>query len=678
MCDTSICPDQGTTSGSQSSPTNFNERNLALAAATAREALVTMAAKKFRIAPEELTAVNGMVIGKQGGRVSYGELIGDRQFDLPLNPAAKRKPQSEWTVMGKPVPGLQNPQLMTGHFEFVQYVSVPDMLHGRVVRPPAMGATLIRADESSVRDVPGVVKVVVLRDFVGVVAQTQYAAIQAARKLRVEWKPGPQLPDHATYFDYLQKQPSRDSASVDSGDVVSQLKAAEISVRARYTYPHQMHGSLGSSCAVADVRKDSATIWSSTQSAYPTRSVAAKILGLPLEKVRVIFTRGSGCYGLNGADAVSFDAAVLSQEAGKPVRLQYSRQDEMMWENLGAAMVIEHHAGLSADGSILAWDRKDWAADRGGRPGYEQPGNVISGVLLGFETPPLKPGPATPPSGELRNQSNTVPEYFSGCIDGRCGGSGMIRSERALTHTVWSPFFTGPLRSPRRIQNTFANECFMDELAAQVKADPVEYRLKHLKNERVRDVLNAAAEAAKWLPGPHAMRALPATGKVSGRGVACVAYEGGNGYAAVVADVDVDVESGVVAPRHFFCAIDVGPISNPDGLKNQAEGGLLQGMSRALGEQVTWNTTHITSTDWSTYHSLYLDYDVPGITAVLLNRADVPATGAGETTITLTPAAIGNAVFDATGVRLRNVPFTAERVKQAMREAGVANQGARA
>jgi CO/xanthine dehydrogenase Mo-binding subunit len=216
---------------------------------------------------------------------------------------------------------------------------------------------------------------------------------------------------------------------------------------------------------------------------------------MPPDKVRVIFVRGSGCYGLNGADAVSFDAAVLSQAVARPVRLQYTRQDEMMRENFGNACVIEHHAGLVRDGSILTWDRENWVANRGSRPGYEKPGNIISGMLLGYEPEPLKPGPAKPPTRKLRNGSNTVPEYVAGCAGGVCNGSGVVKSERVLTHNVASPFYTGPLRSPLRIQNTFANECFLDELAAASKADPVEYRLRHLRNERVRGVVQAVAKA---------------------------------------------------------------------------------------------------------------------------------------------------------------------------------------
>ena len=473
-CDTAITPDQGTTSGSQSTPTNFNSENLALAAATAREALLGMAAEKLGEKTDQLTIENGVICSKSGRRIKYEELIGNTQFHLPLNGQAKRRSQAEWTVLGKPVPSLDRVALMTGRFEFVHYIRVPGMVHGRVVRPPEMGATVASVDEDSVRTIPGLVKVVVRKDFVGVVAETQYQAVVAARKLVVQWNPGPSLPAQKTFFEYLQQQPSHDVLSVDSRDVDAQLSAAGSVLRARYTYPYQMHGSVGASCAVADVKPDRATVWSATQSAYPTRSVVAKMLNLPQESVRVIFVRGSGCYGLNGADAVSFDAAILSQAAGRPVRLQYSRQDEMMWENYGSACVIEHRAGMTPDGRILAWDRENWVASRGNRPGYDRPGNVISGMLAGYEPEPIEPKAAKPPTTELHNGSNTVPSYFAGCAGGACRGGGTIKSERALTHTIRSPFFTGPLRSPLRIQNTFANECFMDELCTHAKADPVE------------------------------------------------------------------------------------------------------------------------------------------------------------------------------------------------------------
>jgi CO/xanthine dehydrogenase Mo-binding subunit len=409
-------------------------------------------------------------------------------------------------------------------------------------------------------------------------------------------------------------------------------------------------------------------VWSATQSAYPTRSIIAELLNLAPDKVRVIYVRGSGCYGLNGADSASFDAAILSQAVGRPVRLQFSRQDEMMWENFGAACVVKHRAGLAHDGRIVAWDREDWVASRGDRPGYDRPGNVITGMLLGYEPEPLEPRSARPPTGKLRNQSNTVPSYFAGCIDGGCGGDGTIRSERALTHTVRSPFFTGPLRSPLRIQNTFANECFMDELCAHAKADPVAFRLQHLQNPRVAGVLRAVAKAVSWQARPSPKADISRGQTVRGRGIACVAYEGDNGYAALVAEVDVCIATGTVRPRRFVIALDCGPVSNPDGLQNQTEGGILQGMSRALVEEVTWDENRVTSIDWETYNSLHLDYEMPTVETVFVAPADVPATGAGETAITVTPAAIGNAIFDATGARLRNLPFTPARVKAALLE----------
>jgi hypothetical protein len=340
----------------------------------------------------------------------------------------------------------------------------------------------------------------------------------------------------------------------------------------------------------------------------------------------------------------------------------------MMWENFGSACVVEHRAGLAPDGRIVAWDRENWVASLGNRPGYDQPGNVISGMLLGYEPEPLEPGEPKPPAGKLRNQSNTVPSYFAGCIGNSCGGGGTIRSERALTHTVRSPFFTGPLRSPLRIQNTFANECFMDELCARAKADPVAFRLRHLQDSRTMGVLKAAADAGNWQARSSPKTAIAQTGVVSGRGIACVAYEGENGYAALIADVDVNLETGVVHPRRFVVALDCGPISNPDGLRNQIEGGILQGMSRALVEEVTWDNRRVTSVDWETYHSLHLDYEMPTVESVFVTPADVRATGAGETAITVTPAAIGNAIFDATGGRLRELPFTPERVHAALPE----------
>jgi len=665
QCDTSVTPDQGTTSGSQSTPTNFNSGNLGQAAATAREALISMAAKHLGEAPDQLTVADGVITGKAGRHVTYGELIGDKRFDIPLSTTVKRRQPVQWTVLGKPVPSLDRVALMTGRFEFVHNVRVPGMLYGRVMRPPDVGSTVAGVDEASVRQISGLVKVVVRNNFVGVIAEKQWQAVQAARRLKVNWSPGQGLPAQKTFYDSMRKLPSRDALMVDSKDVERQFSAARTVVRATYSYPFQTHGSVGTSCAVADVKADHATVWSATQSVYPTRSIVAKLLNLPLDNVRVVYVRGSACYGLNGADAVSFDAALLSHAVGKPVRVQLSREDEMAWDNFGAACVVDQRAAIDHNGAIVAWEFENWIASRGGRPGYDHPGNVITGLLAGYEPEQVKPRAPAEPTEELRNRSNAAPSYVAGCIGGKCSGAGTIRSERVLSHTVPSPFFTGPLRSPERIQNTFAHECFMDELSARATADPVAFRLQHLSEKRIIDVLKSAAEAAIWEKRPSPRINIARTGTVSGRGIACVAYEGNNGYAALVAEVTVDLISGRVQPTRFIVALDCGPVSNPDGVRNQTEGGILQGMSRALVEEVTWDDKRVTSTDWETYESPYLGIEIPKIDVVLMNPTGVPAIGAGETAITLVPAAIGNAIFDATGIRLREVPFTADRVKAA-------------
>ena len=670
-CDTSMTPDQGVTSGSQSHPANFNRNNLAQAGATARQTLLQLASKQLGVPVDRVAAKDGVISATSdpSKKVSYAQLIGGKKFDLKLDSNAKRKSPSEWTVLGKPVPRPDLPALVTGEFEFVHNVRVPGMLHGVVVRPPAVGATLVSVDESSVQGMPGLVKVVVKKNFVGVVAEKRWQAMQAANKLKATWTPGAGLPSHADFYDYLRNQkPTRDTLFVNSKDVEQKLTEAATVVKATYHHPYQMHGSMGSSCAVADVQGGKATIWSPTQGVWHQRGSSAILLGLKPEDVHIIFVRGSGCYGINGADTVTFDAALLSQAVGKPVRVQLSRKDEMAWENYGFAFVMDEHAGLDAQGNIIAWDHEAWSPVLGNRPGYGTPGNVITGMLAGFQPDPFRPRSPAPEPTVFNNNGNLVPSYVAGQVGGMPYGTGTIKSERAIIHNIPSPFWTGPLRSPQRLQNTFAHESFMDELAARVKADPVEFRLRHLSDYRVSDVVKAAAKTANWDPRPSPKPRQSKTGVVSGRGIACVAYERDNGFSAMVAEVEVNQDTGKVSVKHVVLANDSGPISNPDGLRNQIEGGTLQGMSRALMEEVTWDDQKVTSFDWRTYHTLPLGFDVPKIEAVLVNRTDVPATGAGETAITVVAAAIGNAIFDATGARIRQVPFTPERVKAALSE----------
>jgi nicotinate dehydrogenase subunit B len=668
QCDTGTTPDQGTTSGSQSHPTNFNGRGLAQACATARAALVGLASARLGVPPDRLTAVNGAVhvVGDASRSLTYAELLKDSRLDLPIDPRARRKPHRDWTVLGASVPRLDLPALATGTFEFVHNVHVDGMVHGRVVRPPGLGATLQAIDEASVRSLPGFVAVVRKANFLGVVCDKPWQAALAARALKAVWTPGPRLPDQATFYDWMRRQPSRDARLVDSGDVDAALDTAARRLDATYLHPYQAHGAMGASCAVADVRDGRATLWSATQSAYPVRDTAAMVLGLRPAQVRVIYTRGSGCYGLTGADTVTYDAALMSQAVGRPVKVQLSRADEAGWENFGYAYVIDLRAGLDAQGRIVAWDCESWNPVRGGRPGYQTPGNVITGHLLGFPAAAFAPRSPAPAPAAFANGSNAVPSYFRGAVGGAAQGTGTIAGERVVTHAVASPFFTGPLRSPSRLQNTFAHESFMDELAAAAGADPVRFRLAHLRDPRLVDVLNAAARAAGWQERPSPRRDRPASGLARGRGVSCVLYEGDNGYCALVAEVEVDQATGRVRVTRLVSSQDCGPISSPDGMRNQIEGGALQGLSRAMGEAVTWDDARVTSVDWRSYRSLSLGAEVPAVESVLLDRPDHEAMGAGETTITLIAAAVGNAVFDATGARLREVPFTAARVAAAL------------
>ena len=656
-CDTALTPDQAHTSGSQSHPANFNEGNLAQAGATAREALFRMASQKLGVPVDQLTASDG-VISSGSKRVTYGQLVEGKKFNLALDAKAKRKSPSQWTVLGKPLASPDLPALVTGRFEFVHNVRLQGMLHGRVVRPPSVGATVASVDESSVQGMPGLVKVVAKKNFVGVVADKPWQAMQAAAKLKVTWNPGLALPDQVTFYESIRKQPARDTRLVDSGDVEAKLAAGTV-LKATYLHPYQMHGSMGSSCAVADVQGEKATIYSATQAVWYQKNTSAMILGLKPENIRVIFRRGSGCYGCNGADTVTYDAAVLSQAVGKPVRVQLSRKDEMAFENYGNAFVMDQRASLDSSGNITAWDHESWSPGLGGRPGANTPGNIITGLLLGFQPTAFAPRSPAPPPGAFNNNSNGVPSYLA-------QGTGTVQSGRVVTHAVESRFWTGPLRSPARLQNTFAHESFIDELAAKAKADPVEFRLRHLRDARLKEVLAAAAKTANWETRPSPKPGNRKTGVAIGRGAASVLYEGDNGYTALVAEIEVNQDTGKIIVKRMVASSDVGPISNPDGLRNQVEGGALQGLSRCLGEEVTWDIEKVTSVDWRTYHSLPLGFEVPKIDAVLINRTEGEVMGAGETSITLVAAAIGNAIFDATGARIRQVPFTAERVKAAL------------
>ena len=674
---TGVTPDQGVTSGSQSTPTEFGNAALRQALATARQALLQLASQWLDTPVSGLTVAKGVVAvagGDPTQTVSYADLLLGQRFNLKVNGNATPKSPSQWSVLGASLPRIDIPQKATGVFEYVQNVRLPGMLHGKVVRPPVFGARVVSVDQSSIAGLPGNPQAVVVKNFVGVVADSEWHALNAVSALDVTWSStGLTLPDQSTLYTWLTQQPSSDAYVVDTMDTDANLKTSASKLSAQYLYPYQMHGSIGSCAAVADVRGGTgsqarAKIWSCTQGVYPQAQTVAVILGIPVANITVYFVEGSGCYGLNGADNVCFDAALLSQAVGKPVRVQYTRRDEMAGtgENYGQPYVINLTAGVDAGGQIKTWVYEAWTASKGNRPAANAPGNIPTGWLVGNPAPVPTPGAAGAPTS-FSNNSNAACNYITGAVAGKPpGGTGNIASSSVLVHTVASPFFTGPLRSPSRLQNTFANESFMDEIAASLKVDPVQYRLRHLTDPRLMAVLNAAANAANWIIRPSPNTANASTGVVTGRGMACVLYESGNGYSAMVAEVQVDQGSGVITVTTMYAAQDSGPVCNPNGLRNQMEGGALQGMSRALYEEVRWRSGFVTSADWLSYPVYTWGMRIPQITTVLINPMTGPEMGAGECTITLAAAAIGNAVFDATGARLRQVPFTPSTVLGAL------------
>ena len=686
LCRTGVTPNQGYTAGSFSTWTQFGAGGLRTALDTARDALFQLASQYLDVDVSQLTVTNGVFSVKGGDptyTVSYGQLVQGQRFNLPVNAKAKPNDPSTWKVLGTPVPRVDIPAKAKGTFQYVQKVRVPGMLHGKVVRPPTLGAHLQNIDQTAVSGLPGNPRVVVVNDFVGVVADTEWHATKAAQALApaITWSAGNPLPAQADLYTYMTKQPSRDSFAVNTGDVDKVMATAAKTLAAQYLYPYQMHGSIASSCAVVDFRPAKGSLfgqvtsptvkaWSATQSVYDVRTYLSTLLGIPAANIEVIQVEGSGCYGGNGADPVTFDAALLSRAAGKPVRLQYSRSDEMTGgEHYGHPMVSNEKVGLDANGTIIAWDYESVLMAHGEGPlagftfgGAAGPGNFIPGALAGFPTAKVVPTttPANPFPSPFWNFGNSVPPYSSGNINGVSLGTGTVASQRSLTRIVESPLWTSYLRSPDHIQNTWAHESFMDEIAASLKVDPVLYRLRHLTDPRLIGILNAVTQKALWDARPSPKAGNARTGVVSGRGVSGVLYSGFDGYCAVVAEVSVNQDTGVITVTKVTAGLDTGPVINPNGLQNQMEGQVIQGISRTLVEEVKFDKAagRVTSNDWNSYPVLEFGDALPEINTVMINNLKVAPTGAGETIITLIPSAIGNAVYDATGVRMRQLPLT--------------------
>ena len=641
--DTALTPNQGGTGGSYGIARGGSQ--LRLAAATARRALVDLAAQRLGRPASDLEVADGVVRGKDGnGSVGYGELIGDRTLNLKVDAAAPLKPHDRFRFIGKSPPRPDLPEKITGHHRYLQDLVLPNMLHARVIRPPAFGAALVSVDESSIASI-GAARVVRIQSFLAVVAEREWDAVRAARALKTQWGSGTGLPDHAREFEAMRaSRIVRDQEVAKRGDLaaLSAPPAGTRTLAASYRWPMQTHGSIGPSCGVADVRPDRVTVWSASQNVHGLQNTFARVLGVERDRVRVIYMDGSGSYGANGADDAAAEATLLSREVGRPVRVQWSRQEEHGLDPKGPAQLLELRAAVDKDGEIAAWETQAWLPI--------STANLPNIPLLAVDAAGL---PQTQGRATGLIHQNVDPPYA-------------MPNLNAVVHWVAdAPLRTSPLRAPGKIANTFAVESFTDEIAALARVDPLEFRLRRLTNPRGLEVLRRVAARMGWQPRPSPGPGSRNAAVLTGRGLAYVHYKHDETIVAMGMDVTVERATGRIRVTRVVAAQDCGLMINPDCVKAQLEGNILQTLSRALHEEVVYDRDRVTTVDWASYPILTFP-EVPKLDLELIQRLDQPPLGAGEAASTPVGAALANAVFDATGVRLRTVPFRADRMKAAL------------
>ena len=639
--DSALTPNQGPTAGSTGIMRGGME--LRQAAATAREGLLAMGAARLQKPVAELTLVDGSVVAADGAKVGVGELVGERGFNLKMNPKAALKTPAQYTLVGRSLPRPDIPQKVMGRHVYVHDFTLPGMLHGRIVRPPAIGARVISVDEASVSHLPGV-RVVRRNDFVGVVSADEWAALRAARELKVQWSDSATLVSHQALVDWAKSGPfSAEETLVDKGDAsrIAALVTSPDKLSATYVWPIQSHASIGPSCAVADVRADSATVWTASQASHRMVSSCAAALDLPRTKVRAIYLDGAGCYGMNGHDDATVEAAMLSRAVGQPVRVQWSREEELGWDPKGPPQLLELRGALTADGRIDAWQTEMW----------------LPRATANLEWVPL----LSPLAAGLKQPVG----QSTGLITQNGDPSYPIANIKVAVHWLGAaPLRPSNIRAPGKVANCFAVESFVDELASKAKIDPLQFRMRDMTNPRGREVLERLGKLMGWSarPSPHtANNARFATG----RGMAYIHYKQNETLVAVGMEVEVDRQSGQISVKRVSCVHDCGMMVNPDAVRAQVEGNILQTLSRTLHEETQFDRSRVTSVNWASYPLLRFT-EVPLLDIELIDRRDQPPLGAGEAASSPVPAALGNAVFDATGVRLRIVPFTRERVQAAL------------
>jgi len=632
--DTALTPDQGPTAGS--SGIMRGGVQIRQAAATARQALIARAAERTGKPAAELEAVNGAIRPKSGGAgISYADLVGDKPFALKVDTKAPLRDPATYTVVGKPLPRPDVPGKVTGRHVYVHDLRVDGMLHGRVLRPATVGARLVAVDEQTIKDIPGA-RVVRVNDFLGVVASAEWDAVVAARQLRVRWSDASTLVGDSAVRESMRAGPfESDETLVNKGDAGSALAAAAKRLSAEFYWPMQTHGSIGPSCAIADVRDGKATIYSASQATHRFQDTVARMLGLPKAAVRVVYLDGAGCYGMNGHDDAAADAALLSKAVGRPVRVQWMRADEHGWDPKGPPQLIAFEGGLADDGTIAAWRTQMWLPKAtASLPNMPLLGPQAAGIA---QTPGITTG--------LISQ-NGNPPYA-------------VPNQEVRVHWLKdAPLRPSNLRAPGKIANCFAVESFTDELAAAARRDAVAFRLAGISDPRGVEVIKRAAALIGWQPRPS-----PGPGGL-GRGFAYIHYKNNETYVAMAMEAEVDRGSGAILVRRVACAHDCGLVINPDALKQQIEGSILQTLSRALHEEVMFDRARVTSIDWASYPILTFP-EVPEIAIDLVVRPQDPPLGGGEASSTPVAAALANAVYDAAGIRLRTIPFTRARVRAA-------------
>lgn len=636
--DTALTPDQGPTAGS----TGIQRGGVQIrqAAATVRETLIRLAAERLKEPATALEAVNGEVRPRAGGAgLSFGALIGERRFEAKLDAKAPLRDPNAYVIVGRSLPRPDLPAKATGRHLYVHDFKLPGMLHGRVVRPPAVGAELEEVDEASIRDIPGA-RVVRQKSFLGVVAPEEWDAVRAAQMLKAKWAPRADLVGHDAVRDWMRAGPFQaDETLTKKGDARAGIARGATRLVAEYYWPVQTHGSIGPSCAVADVRAGEATIWTASQQTHRIRPAFANLLGLPANAIRLIYLDGAGCYGMNGHDDAAADAALMSKLVGAPVRVQWMRADEHGWDPKGPPQLLALEGALGADGRLLGWRTEMWLP--------RATASLPNVPLLA----PSEAGIAQPLglSAGLITQ-NAAPIAYG------------VENVEVVVHWLKdAPLRPSNIRAPGKIANTFAVESFIDELAATGRRDPLALRLEAVRDPRGQEVLKRTAALIGWQPRPS-----PGPGG-TGRGLAYVHYKDSETYVAMAMEVEVDRASGAIHVRKVACAHDCGLVINPDAAKAQIEGNILQTLSRAMFEEVAFDKSRVTSLDWASYPILTFP-DVPDLAIELVERRHEQPWGVGEAAAAPVAAALGNAVFDACGARLRTAPFTPARVKAALAE----------